>query len=123
VFITSIPHTLRLLRGTDPLGSQEFATLRTLKRLLARGGLPPQSCRTPADEARIAAFFTLQELLYILNEFRNAHLRGARCRLAVSENGRSAGKITIEIALLEEEDRPHDGAASGPEPRAGKASP
>lgn len=99
---TSIPNTLRLLRGKDPLDSQEFATLRTLKRLLAHGGLPPQSCRTPADEARIAAFFTLQELLHILNEFRNAHLRGARCRLAVSENGRSPGKVTIDIELIEE---------------------
>jgi len=54
------------------------------------------------DEARITAFFTLQELLHILNEFRNAHLRGSRCRLAVSENGRSPGRVTIEIALVEE---------------------
>lgn len=99
---TTIPRTRRLWRNKDPLDAPELATLRALKRLLASGGLPPQSSRTPADEARIAAFFAVQELLHILDEFRNAHLRGARCRLVVSENGRSPGKVTIEIALVED---------------------
>jgi hypothetical protein len=89
-------------RNKDPLDAPEFATLRSLKRLLAHGGLPPQASRTPMDEARITAFFTLQELLHILHEFRNAHLRGARCRLAISENGRSPGRVTIEIAVVED---------------------
>lgn len=93
---------LRSRRNKDPLAAPEFATLRSIKRLLAEGGLPSQSSRTPMDEARITAFFTLQELLHILNEFRNAHLRGTRCRLAVSENGRSPGRVTIEIAIVEE---------------------
>jgi hypothetical protein len=86
----------------DPLGFPELASLQHLRRLLSRGGLPPQSRRSPADEARIAAFFTLQELVHILTEFRKARLRGEECHLAVSENGRSTGRITIEITILDE---------------------
>ena len=70
------------------------------------------------DEARITAFFTLQELLHILNEFRNAHLRGARCRLAVSENGRSPGRVTIEIAILQEGAPPPESAPGAALPRS-----
>jgi hypothetical protein len=86
----------------DPLDAPEFATLRALRRLFSHGGLPPQDSRSAQDDARIASFFTLQELLYILGEFRKAHLRGARCRLAVSENGRSQDRITIDIAIVED---------------------
>lgn len=84
----------------DPLGFPELASLQALRRVLSRGGLPPQSNRSPADEARIAAFFTLQELLHILTEFRNARAHGAPCHLAVSENGRSPGRLTIEITIV-----------------------
>lgn len=93
----------------DPLGFPELVSLCALSRLLSRGGLPPQALRSPADEARIAAFFTLQELLHILAEFRRAHDEGARCHLAVSENGRSPGRITIEIAIVASDE--HDMAA------------
>lgn len=100
--MTSTLRSLPRPSGIDPLGFSELTSLQTLRRLLARGGLPPQPRRSPADDARIAAFFTLQELLHILTEFRRAHLRGAHCRLVVSENGRSPGRITLEIAIVPE---------------------
>lgn len=93
----------------DPPGFPDLVSLYTLSRLLSRGGLPPRSRCSPADEARIAAFFTLQELLHILTEFQRAHLRGADCHLEVSENGRSPGRITIEVAIVAAS--PHDMAA------------
>lgn len=100
----SFSKTVRSSEFNDPLDSPEFSSLRALRWLFSRGGLPPCSARSPADDARIAAFFTLQELLYVLGEFRKAYLRGSRCRLAVSENGRSPGKVTIEIAIVDEAD-------------------
>jgi len=102
---SSFSTTVRSSETSDPLGSPEFSSLRTLRRLFSQGGLPPCSARSPADDARIAAFFTLQELLHVLGEFRKACSRGSRCRLAVSENGRSPGKVTIEIAIVEEPDQ------------------
>src|SRR5262245_43323545 len=49
----------------SPIAAQEFGTLRELRRLFSYGGLPPYESRSPEDYARIAAFFALQELMYI----------------------------------------------------------
>jgi hypothetical protein len=55
--------------------------------------------RTPEDEARLAAFFALQELTHILDQYRRALEDGKPRRLAVREHGRQLGKVVIEIAI------------------------
>lgn len=82
------------------LTAPEFSALRALRRALARGGLPPVSRRRPHDEARIAAFFTVQQLLHILEEFRKACARGEAVRLAVSETGMSPTRVHMTIAIV-----------------------
>lgn len=81
----------------DPLEAPEFATLRSLRRALSRGGLP--SHRTPADEARLAAFMTLQELLRILDEYRVRLRRGDSVRLRVLEQQSTAAHMRVEIVI------------------------
>lgn len=66
---------------------------------LAERGLTPTSARTPADEARIAAFFALGELLRLLEAFRGACLRGEPARLAVVIRRRSRRHVTVEIEI------------------------
>jgi hypothetical protein len=64
-----------------------------------RGGLPPKDRRLPEDEARIAAFCVLQELVHILDQFRRSVEQGEHCRLVVSEHGRQIGRIAIEVTI------------------------
>jgi len=87
----------------DPIGGAAFRALRELRVSFGQGGLPPRDHRSAEDEARIAAFCVLQELLAILDQFRRAIVQGERRRLVVSEHGRQLGKVVIEITL---EDRP-----------------
>jgi hypothetical protein len=84
----------------NPLEAPEFNALRLLQRAFARCGLPPLSVRTPQAEACIASFFSLQQLMYILDEFRKACARGELVHLVVSELGRSANRILLHIAIV-----------------------
>jgi hypothetical protein len=84
----------------NPLEAPAFSTLRLLRRAFSSGGLPPLSIRTPEDEARIAAFFGLQQLMYILEEFRKACARGEPVRLAVDERAQSPNRIVVDIAIV-----------------------
>jgi hypothetical protein len=83
----------------DPLASADFSALRELRHAFARGGIPPQSERTPADEARIATFCVLQELAHMLGQYRRAVARGESARLVVSEHGRQLRKVVIEVRI------------------------
>ena len=87
----------------NPLEAPEFSALRTLRRAFSRGGLPPLAKRTPDDESRIAAFFALQQLLHILDEFRRACARGESVRLVIGETGMSPTRILMNIAIVREE--------------------
>ena len=86
----------------NPLAGAHFRMLRELRTEFGRGGLPPRERRTPEDEARIAAAFTLQELSHILDQFRRAIEEGKPRRLAVREHGRQLGKVVIEITIEDE---------------------
>jgi hypothetical protein len=90
----------------NPLTAPEFTSLRAIHWSLAEGGLPPDAERTPADDARIAAFFTIQELLRILDEFRRACMRGDLCHLVMNDTGRRRDLVVIDIRLVYERDRP-----------------
>ena len=83
----------------DPIAGEDFRALRALRDAFALGGLPQQSERTATDEARIATFFVLQELLHLLGQFRRAVDQGKLPRLVVSEHGRQLGKVVIEIRI------------------------
>lgn len=83
----------------DPIAGEDFHALRTLREAFALLGLPQQSERTATDEARIATFFVLQELLHLLGQFRRAVEQGELPRLVVSEHGRQLGKVVIEIRI------------------------
>lgn len=83
----------------DPIAGEDFRTLRELRDAFALGGLPQQGERTATDEARIAAFFVLQELLHLLVQFRRAVEQGKLPRLVVSEHGRQLGRVVIEIRI------------------------
>ena len=83
----------------NPLASEHFRMLRELRFELGRDGLPPDDRRTPADDARISAFFLLQELNHILDQFRRAVEEGKPSRLVVREHGRQLGRVVIEIAI------------------------
>lgn len=85
----------------NPLEAPELSTLQLLRGAFASGGFPPPSMRTPEDEARIAAFFALHQLLQLLEEFRKACARGERVRLAVAERGQSPSRIVVDIAILD----------------------
>jgi hypothetical protein len=81
----------------NPLASPEFGELRALRRKLGRGGLP--SVRTPEDDARIAAYVLLSELLRGLDDFRGRVQRGERVRLAMREEPNPPGVIRAEFAI------------------------
>ncbi len=77
----------------------ELRTLRELRAVLARGGLPAR--RTAESQARIAAFRTVEELLRLLDEYRERVERGARCRLVEREHGREPGRLLLELRIEE----------------------
>jgi hypothetical protein len=85
--------------NANPIASALFRALRDLRAEFGRGGLPPKDRRTPEDEARLAVFCVLQELVHILDQFRRAVEQGEHCRLAISEHGRQLGKVVIEITI------------------------
>jgi hypothetical protein len=85
----------------NPLEAPELSTLQLLRRSFSSEGFPPPSMRTPEDEARIAAFFALYQLMYLLEEFRRACAGGKRVRLVVNERGQSRSRIVVEIAILD----------------------
>jgi hypothetical protein len=85
-----------------PFSIPEHAALRDLRRVLARGGLPAVDRRTPEDNARIAAFRTVEELLVVLDEFKRRVERGEPCRLVEREHPREAGRLVIELAIVVE---------------------
>jgi hypothetical protein len=87
----------------NPLEAPELGTLRRLCRAFSRGGLPPLTKRTPDDEARIAAFFALQQLLHILEEFRKACARNECVRLVIHETGMSPTRVLMTITVVREE--------------------
>jgi hypothetical protein len=81
------------------LDSPEFETLRTLRRSFARGGLPPVAERSPEDDARIATFSTLAELLRVLREFRDRVARGEAVRLEVRELITEPSRMRVELVI------------------------
>jgi hypothetical protein len=81
------------------LAAPEFETLRDLRRRFARGGLPPVATRSPEDDARIAVFSTLVELLRVLREFRDRVARGEAVRLQVCEQPTEPGRMRIELVI------------------------
>lgn len=89
-------------RPVDPLTSPEFAALRAVHWSLSQGGLPAVAERTAADEARIAAFFAIQELLHLLEDFHRACMRGDPCHLVVNDRGRTRDRVIIEIQMVYE---------------------
>jgi len=83
------------------LGAPEFDTLRRLRRIFARGGLPAAAERSPEDDARIAAFTTIAELLRILDDFRARVARGEAVRLVAAEQPSERGRMRVEITIEE----------------------
>jgi hypothetical protein len=81
----------------DPLAAPEFTTLRELRRLFSKGGLPAE--RTPEAHARIATFCALTDLLRLLDEYRRRVRCGQRCRLRVHEQPSEPGKLSINITI------------------------
>ncbi len=77
----------------------EDAALRALRRALARGRLAGGGRRTPEDDARNAAFRTLEELLALLDEMERRVERGERCRLVEREHPREGGRMVIEMVI------------------------
>jgi hypothetical protein len=82
----------------------EFETLRTLRRRFAHGGLPPFAKRSPEDDARIATFATLAELLRVLREFRDRIARGEAVRLVVAEQVTEPGRMRVELVIRTSEE-------------------
>jgi hypothetical protein len=89
------------VRPPNPIWGTAFRALRDLRADFGRGGLPPRDRRTPEDEARIATFCVLQELVHILDQYMRVIERGEHRRLVVSEHGRQLGKVVIEIMIEE----------------------
>jgi len=87
---------------SNPIGSEPFRALRELRKVFGSGGIPPKEQRTSEDEARIAAFCALQEIVHILDQFRRSIEKGERCHLVVSEHGRQLGRVVIELAITDE---------------------
>lgn len=88
--------------AADPLTGRWFNDLRLLVRLVGVGGLPPRDRRTPADEARIAVFYALQELIHLLEIFGRLTTNGERVRLNVREHGREPHRVVIELWIEDE---------------------
>jgi hypothetical protein len=82
------------------LGGAAFAALRDLRRVFARGGMPSRASRSPDEDARLAVFQTLNELVHVLDQFRRCIERGEGVRLVVTERGRQVGRAVVEIAIV-----------------------
>jgi hypothetical protein len=95
--MTPTTHTTPM--PASPIAAPEFATLRDVRRALARGGLPPHDARSPADQARIAAFRALEELLFLLDDYQRRVQRGERCRLVERDHGRTPGRLVFELSI------------------------
>ncbi|MFT3764773.1 MAG: hypothetical protein QM820_04545 [Minicystis sp.] len=80
----------------------ELRALRELRGDLARGKLLPLDKRAPGDDARLAAYRTLAELLSVIEEYRRRVERGARCRLVEREHPCEPGMLVLEFAIVEE---------------------
>ncbi len=83
----------------DPLAAPEFTTLRDLRRIFSKGGLPAE--RTPEAHARIASFCVLGELLRLLDEYRRRIRAGQRCRLVVREQPSEPGRLLLDVVIEE----------------------
>lgn len=81
------------------LAAAEFTTLRTLRGLFARGGLPPPAERSAEDDARIAVFTALDGLVRVLDAFRNRVAHGEAVRLAVREQASAPGVLRVEVVI------------------------
>ena len=90
--------------ASDPLSAPEFATLRDVRRSLSKGGLP--ATRTPADEARLSAFYVVQETLRFMEEFRARVRRGESVRIRAIEQKSVSGRLAIVLEI-------HSGAQEG----------
>lgn len=83
----------------DPIASPDFEGLRVLRKKFSRGGLPAD--RTPEDDARIAAYRTIADLLRVLSEFRDRLARGDAVRLVMPEQTNERGRMRFEITIEE----------------------
>lgn len=81
------------------LAIPEIHTLRELRHALARGGMPPIAARTPEDDARIAGFRVIQELLAMFEEYRRRIEDGERCRLVERKHPREPDRLLLELAI------------------------
>jgi hypothetical protein len=77
----------------------EWETLRELRHVLARGGLPLPHKRTAADSARIAAFRALTELLRLFEELRRRVEAGEHCYIVEREHDREHGRLVLELVI------------------------
>lgn len=89
----------------DPLALPAFATLRALRRELSRGGMPAENERTAEDQARIALFVVVSDVLRVLEDFRARVQRGEAVRLRTrpidNTEGRARFDVTIEPVTIE----------------------
>lgn len=93
---TTVPPSLPL---RHELLIPEFKTLRELRRVLGRGGLPALDKRTPEDSARIASFRAIEELCRVLGEYKRRVENGERCRLVEREHGSEPGRLHVEFVI------------------------
>ncbi|APR80644.1 Hypothetical protein A7982_05991 [Minicystis rosea] len=84
---------------SSPFSIPEARALRELRRALARGGLPPRGERTPEDEARIASFRVMEELLRLLDHYRRRIESGERCRLVEHQHQVDPDRLHLEIEV------------------------
>jgi hypothetical protein len=96
------PISLDLGPAADPIAGRWFHDLCLLRRLVGVGGLPQRDTRTPGDEARIAVFYAVQELIRLLEIFGRLTTNGERARLNVREHGREPRRATIELWIEDE---------------------
>lgn len=87
----------------DVLAAPEYGVLRELRRTFARKGHPPAAEGSAEHQARGAAYTTIAELLRVLAGFRERIARGEAVRLVVPEQKSEAGRMRVEIAIIEEE--------------------
>ncbi|APR77542.1 Hypothetical protein A7982_02889 [Minicystis rosea] len=85
------------------LGAPAFHALRDVLRAFARGGMPSRASRTPDEDARLAVFQTLNELVLVLDQFRRRAERGEAVRLLVTERAREMGRAMVEIAIVHDD--------------------
>lgn len=77
----------------------EIEALRELRRALACGGIPPLDKRTPSDCARIAAFYTVLDLVRLLEAFKSRFEGGERCRIVEVRRSHELRRFAIEFAI------------------------